>query len=75
MRNWKGVREVCPLSPRLNIYLEYLMKNCFPNTRGVNIQGRRIKCVKFANDMALLAEDDRMLKNMLMFLWDEDKYK
>ena len=44
------------------------MKNCFPNTRGVNIGGRRIKSIRFADDMALLAEDERMLKNMLMEL-------
>ena len=42
------------------------MKNCFPNTGAVNIRGRRIKCIRFADDMALLAEDERMLKNMLM---------
>ena len=28
--------------------------------------GRRIKCIRFADDMALLAEDERMPKNMLM---------
>ena len=44
------------------------MKNCFPNTRGVNIGGRRIKCIRFADDMALLAGDEMMLKNMLMEL-------
>ena len=44
------------------------MENCFPNTRGVNIGGRRIKCIRFADDMALLEEDERMLKNMLMEL-------
>ena len=44
------------------------MKNCFPNTGGVNIGGIRIKCIRFADDMALLAEDERMLKNMLMQL-------
>ena len=31
----------------------------------VNIGGRRIKCIRFADDMTLLAEDERMLKNML----------
>ena len=30
--------------------------------RGVNIGGRRIKCIIFIVDMALLAEDERMLK-------------
>ena len=46
------------------------MKNCFLDTGGVNIGGRRIKCIKFADDITLLAEDERMLKNMLMELDD-----
>ena len=46
------------------------MKNCFLNTVGVNIEGRRIKCIKFVDDMAWLAEDEKMLKNMLMELND-----
>ena len=50
------------------------MKNCFVNTGGVNIEGRRIKCIRFANDMALLIEDERMLRNMLMELNERCKY-
>ena len=37
---------------------------------GVNVGGRRIKCIRFADVMALLVEDERMLKNMLMELND-----
>ena len=40
------------------------MKNCFLNTGGVNIGGRRIKCIRFADDMALLAEGERMLMEL-----------
>ena len=59
----------CPLLPILfNIYLEDLMKNCFPNTANVNIGGRRIKCIRFADDMVLLTEDKRMLENILIEL-------
>ena len=46
------------------------MKNSFLNMGGVKIGRRRIKCIRFADDMALLAEDERMLKNMLMELND-----
>ena len=40
----------------------------FPDKEDINIGGRRIKCIRFADDMALLTEDERMLKNMLMEL-------
>ena len=73
-QNGKGLRQGCPQSSTLyNMYLEDLMKNCFLNTGGVNIGGRRIKCTRLANDMALLAEDERMLKNMLMELNERRK--
>ena len=42
----------------------------FPEHGGVNIGGRRFKCIRFADDMALLAENERILKNMLMELND-----
>ena len=42
----------------------------FPEHGGVNRGGKRIKCIRFSDDMALLAEDERMLKNMLMELND-----
>ena len=42
----------------------------YHNTGGLNIEGRRIKCTTFVNDIALLAVDGRMLKNMLMELND-----
>ena len=61
----RGVRQGCPLSPTSIIYLEDLIKNCFLDTGGVNIEGRRIKCIRYADGMALLAEVVRMLKNMM----------
>ena len=42
----------------------------FPEHRAVNIGGRIIKFIEFTDDMALLAEDERMLTNMLMVLND-----
>ena len=49
------------------------MKNFFLNTGGVNIGGRRCKCIRFTDNTALLAQDERMLKNMLIELNDRCK--
>ena len=40
----------------------------FPEHGDVNTGGRRTMCIRFADDMALQAEDERMLKNMLIEL-------
>ena len=52
--------------------LQYLPRRfneeLFPEHGGCKHRGRRIKCIIIADDMALLAEDERMLKNMLMDL-------
>ncbi|KAJ4445639.1 hypothetical protein ANN_12322 [Periplaneta americana] len=61
----KAVRlqQGCPLSLTLfNIYFEGLVKNCFQNMRGVIVGGRRIKCIRFADDMVLLAEEEMILR-------------
>ena len=54
--------------------LQYLLgrfnEELFPEHGGVNIGRRRIKCITFPDDKALLAEDEMMLKNMLMQLND-----
>ncbi|KAJ4431589.1 hypothetical protein ANN_20188 [Periplaneta americana] len=61
----------CFLSlPLYRIYLEDLVKNCFQNMGGVIVGGRRIKCIRFADDMALLTEEEMILRNMLLELND-----
>ncbi|KAJ4438894.1 hypothetical protein ANN_14848 [Periplaneta americana] len=58
-------------SPTLfNIYLEDLVKNCFQNMGGVIVGGRRIKYITFADDMALLTEEEMILRDMLQQLND-----
>ena len=48
--------------------LQYLLgrfnEELFPEHGGVNIGGRRIKCIRSADDMALQAEDERMLMEL-----------
>ncbi|KAJ4449321.1 hypothetical protein ANN_00719 [Periplaneta americana] len=46
------------------------VKNCFQNMKGVIVGERRIKCIRFADDMALLAEEEMILKDMLLELND-----
>ncbi|KAJ4445475.1 hypothetical protein ANN_07283 [Periplaneta americana] len=45
-------------------------EECFQNMGGVIVAGRRIKCIRFADDMALLAEEETILRDMLLELND-----
>ncbi|KAJ4434231.1 hypothetical protein ANN_22779 [Periplaneta americana] len=67
----RGLQQGCHLSPTLfSIYLEALVKNCFRNMEGMVPEGRRIKCIRVADDMALLAEEETILRDMLQELND-----
>ncbi|KAJ4448744.1 hypothetical protein ANN_00135 [Periplaneta americana] len=49
---------------------EDLENNCFQNMAGLMVGGRRIKCIRFGDDLALLAEEQMILKDMLLELND-----
>ena len=65
----KGVCQGCILSPCLfNLYAEYLMRNAGLEEAqaGIEIAGRNINNLGYADDTTLMAENEEELKNLLM---------
>ena len=61
----KGVRQGCILSPCLfNLYAEYIMRNAGLEEAqtGVQIAGRNINNLRYADDTTLMAESEEELK-------------
>lgn len=60
-----GVRQGCSLSPILfNCYIQFAleeMREVLQNTRGVRIQGRKIDMIRYADDIALIADSEEEL--------------
>ena len=68
-RHWfqiqKGVCQVCILSPCLfNLYAEYIMRNAGLEEAqaGIQIAGRNINNLRYADDTTLMAESEAELK-------------
>ena len=54
----KGVRQGCKLSPLLfNIYIEQAINDCKEYCTGVKVNGVRIQMQRFADDIAIIAQD------------------
>ena len=65
----KGVRQGCILLPCLfNLYAEYIMRNTGPEEAqtGIQIAGRNINNLRYADDTTLMVESEEELKNLLM---------
>ena len=61
----KGVHQGCILSPCLfNLYVEYIMRNAGLDEAqaGVEIAGRNISNLRYADDTTLMAESEEELK-------------
>ena len=73
----KGVRQGCILSPCLfNLYAEYIMTNAGLEEAqaGINIAGRNINNLRYADDTTLMAESEEELKSLLKVKEESEKF-
>ena len=72
----KEVRQGCILSPCLfNLYAKYIMRNTGLEEAqaGINIAGRNINNLRYADDITLMAESEEELKSPLMKVEEESE--
>ena len=72
----KGVRQGCILLPCLfNLYAEYIRQNARLDEAqaGIEISGRNINNLRYADDTTLMAESKEELKSLLMKVKGEKK--
>ena len=72
----KGVRQGCILSPCLfKFCAEYIMRNAGLEEAqtGIQIAGRNINNLRYADDTTLLAESEEELKSLLMKVKEESE--
>ena len=67
----KGVRQGCNLSPLLfNIYIEQAINKCKVYCTGIKLNEMRIQMLRFADDIAIIAQNEINLKRALESLDD-----
>ena len=72
----KGVRQGCILSPCLfNLYTEYIIRNAGLEEAqaGIKIVRRNINNLRYADDIALMAESEEELKSLLIKVKEESE--
>ena len=72
----KGACQGCILSPCLfNLYAEYIMRNAGLEEAqtGIQIAGRNINNLRYADDTTLMAESEEQLKSLLMKVKEENE--
>ena len=72
----KGVYQGCILSLCLfNLYAEYSMQNARLDEAqaGINIAGKNISNLRYAEDTTLMAESEEELKSLLMKMKEESE--
>ena len=66
MKIGRGVRQGCWLSPILfNLYSEYLTKEALEGLGFFKIGGQIIHTVKYADDLLLMAKEEKELQDMI----------
>lgn len=62
----KGERQGCNLLPFLfNIYIEQAKNKCKEYCTGIKVNGMRIQILRFADDIAIVVQDETNLKRAL----------
>ena len=72
----KGVHQGCVLSPCLfNLFAQYIRRNAGLDEAqsGINIAGRNINNLRYADDTILMAESEEELKSLLMKMKEESE--
>jgi hypothetical protein len=65
VKTGRGVRQECSLSPILfNLYSECLTKEALEGFGDFKIGGQIIQTVKYADDLVLLAKEEKMLQEI-----------
>ena len=72
----KGVCQGCILSPCLfNFYAEYILRSAGLDEAqaGINIAGRNVNNLRYADDTTFMAESEEELKSLLMKVKEENE--